>query len=87
MSYDNFTTFNVKVDNAIAWVTFDYPPVNIQGLPMITDLNMLAQKLEMDRDIKVVVFQSANPEIFVAHADTDFLKDMSAIAVSRTMWR
>ena len=87
MSYDNFTTFNVKVDNAIAWVTFDYPPVNIQGLPMIADLNMLAQKLEMDRDIKVVVFQSANPEIFVAHADTDFLKDMSEIAVSRTMWR
>lgn len=87
MSYDNFTTFNVKVDNAIAWVTFDYPPVNIQGLPMIADLNMLAQKLETDRDIKVVVFQSANPEIFVAHADTDFLKDMSEIAVSRTMWR
>ncbi|MEM9907500.1 MAG: enoyl-CoA hydratase/isomerase family protein, partial [Cyanobacteria bacterium P01_D01_bin.44] len=28
-------------------------------------------------------FQSANPEIFVAHADTNFLKDMSATAVSR----
>ena len=83
MSYDNFTTFNVKVENAIAWVTFDYPPVNIQGLPMLADLNMLAQKLETDRDIKVIVFQSANPEIFVAHADTDFLKDMSATAVSR----
>ena len=50
---------------------------------MLADLNMLAQKLETDRDIKVVVFQSANPEIFVAHADTNFLKDMSAIAVSR----
>ena len=69
MSYDNFTTFNVKVENAVAWVTFDYPLVNIQGLPMLTGLNMLAQKLETDRDIKVVVFQSANPEIFVAHTD------------------
>ena len=49
---------------------------------MLADLNMLAQKLETDRGIKVVVFQSANPEIFVAHADTNFLKDMSAIAVS-----
>ena len=83
MSYDNFTTFNVKIENAVAWVTFDYPPVNIQGLPMLTDLNMLAQRLETDRNIKVVVFQSAHPEIFVAHADTDFLKDMSATAVSR----
>ncbi|MEM9771921.1 MAG: enoyl-CoA hydratase/isomerase family protein [Cyanobacteria bacterium P01_D01_bin.73] len=80
---DTFTTFNVKVEDAIAWVTFDYPPVNIQGLPMLADLNMLAQRLEAYRDIKVVVFQSANPEIFVAHADTDFLKEMSTTAVSR----
>lgn len=83
MSYDDFTTFNVKTDNAVAWVTFDYPPVNIQGLPMLADLNKLAEALEQDRSIKVVVFQSANPEIFVAHADTNFLKDMSTTAVSR----
>ncbi|MEM9137598.1 MAG: enoyl-CoA hydratase/isomerase family protein [Cyanobacteria bacterium P01_F01_bin.42] len=80
---DKFTTFQVEVKNAVAWVTFDYPPVNIQGLPMLADLNTLAQRLEVNCDIKVVVFQSAHPEIFVAHADTDFLKDMSAIAVSR----
>ena len=83
MKYENFTTFKVKVENVIAWVTFDYPPVNIQGLPMLADLDMLSQKLEADREIKVVVFQSANPEIFVAHADTEFLKDMSGTAVSR----
>lgn len=80
---DQFTTFKVTVENAIAWVTFDYPPVNIQGLPMLADLNTLAQRLETNREIKVVVFQSAHPEIFVAHADTDFLKEMSGTAVSR----
>lgn len=83
MKYDKFTTFSVKIEDAIAWVTFDYPPVNIQGLPMLADLDMLAQKLEADRTVKVVVFQSANPEIFVAHADTEFLKAMSGTAVSR----
>ncbi len=83
MKYENFTTFRVMIENAIAWVTFDYPPVNIQGLPMLADLDMLAQKLEADRSVKVVVFQSANDDIFVAHADTEFLKDMSATAVSR----
>lgn len=83
MNYDTFTTFNVTVTEAVAWVTFDYPPVNIQGLPMLADLDMLAQKLEADRAVKVVVFQSANPEVFVAHADTEFLKDMSGTAVSR----
>ncbi|MEO1544585.1 MAG: enoyl-CoA hydratase/isomerase family protein [Pseudomonadota bacterium] len=83
MKYEKFTTFSVQVADAIAWVTFDDPPVNIQGLPMLADLNMLAQKLEADRSVKVVVFQSAHPEIFVAHADTNFLKDMSDTAVSR----
>ena len=60
MDYDNFTTFTVALEEAIAWVTFDYPPVNVQGLPMLADLNRLAQKLEADRQVKVVVFQSAN---------------------------
>ena len=83
MNYDSFTTFSVRIENAVAWVTFDYPPVNIQGLPMLADLNNLAQKLEADDTVKVVVFQSAHPEIFVAHADTEFLKDMSGKAVSR----
>lgn len=83
MNYDGFTTFGVRIENAVAWVTFDYPPVNIQGLPMLADLDNLAQKLEADDTVKVVVFQSAHPEIFVAHADTNFLKDMSGKAVSR----
>ena len=83
MSYDNYTTFGVELKNGVAWVTFDYPPVNIQGIPMLNDLDRLAETLEGDRSVKVVVFQSAHPEIFVAHADTNFLKDLSTEAVSR----
>jgi enoyl-CoA hydratase/carnithine racemase len=83
MTYDDFTTFSVRIENAVAWVTFDYPPVNIQGLPMLADLNRLAQKLEADDTVKAVVFQSAHPEIFVAHADTNFLKDMPGKALAR----
>lgn len=77
-----FKTFKVEVKDAQAWVTFDNPPVNVQDIPMLDDLNLLAEQLESDRNIKVVVFQSAHPEIFVAHADTNFLKDMSTTAVS-----
>ncbi|WP_109356094.1 enoyl-CoA hydratase/isomerase family protein [Sphingorhabdus sp. EL138] len=83
MNNEKYTTFNIKAEDGIAWVTFDYPPVNIQGLPMIADLDQLAEQLEAHRTIKVVVFQSANPEIFVAHADTNFLKDISTTAVPR----
>ena len=83
MTNQNFATFNTRQADGILTVTFDDPPVNIQGIPMLDDLNNLAEQLENDRSVKVVVFQSANPDIFVAHADTNFLKDMSTEAVSR----
>lgn len=82
-NYTDFKTFTVKTDGALMWVTFDYPPVNVQGIPMLDDLNRLAGDLESDNTIKVVVFQSAHPEIFVCHADTNFLKDMSTAPVPR----
>ncbi len=83
MDYQGYTTFMAETNEAVLTVTFDYPPVNVQGIPMLDDLNRLAETLEGDRSIKVVVFQSGHPEIFVAHADTNFLKEMSTKAVSR----
>ncbi|MEM1108340.1 MAG: enoyl-CoA hydratase/isomerase family protein [Planctomycetota bacterium] len=83
MSYDKFTTFKTEIEDAVMWVTFDFPPVNVQGQEMLADLNSLALRLETDRSVKVVVFQSANPEIWVCHYDTNLLKDMSTEAVSR----
>ena len=82
MSYENYTTFKASKDGAVLTITFDFPPVNVQGIPMLDDLDRLAKTLEGDQRIKVVVFQSAHPEIFIAHADTNFLKDMSTKAVS-----
>ncbi|WP_442510479.1 enoyl-CoA hydratase/isomerase family protein [Novipirellula sp. SH528] len=83
MKYDGYTTFNAEQNEGVLTVTIDYPPVNVQGIPMLDDLNRLAATLEEDRSVKVVVFQSAHLEIWVAHADTDFLKDMSTEAVPR----
>ena len=83
MKYENFQTFDVAVQNGIATVTLDFGSVNVQGQEMLADLNSLAMRLERDRETKVVIFQSANPEIWVCHYDTDLLKDMSTEAVSR----
>lgn len=51
MNYEGYTTFNAERNGAVLTITFDYPPVTIQGLPMIAALNMLAHKLERDREI------------------------------------
>ncbi|MEM7585854.1 MAG: enoyl-CoA hydratase/isomerase family protein [Acidobacteriota bacterium] len=83
MQYEGFTTFKAEQNEGVLTVTFDYPPVNVQGAPMLADLNTLAMRLERDRETRVVVFQSAHPEIWVCHYDTELLKDMSTEAVSR----
>ncbi|MDO6686340.1 MULTISPECIES: enoyl-CoA hydratase/isomerase family protein [unclassified Agarivorans] len=83
MAYQGYTTFNAEQQGGILYVTFDFGTVNVQGQEMLADLNGLALRLERDRTVKVVVFQSANPEIWVCHYDTNLLKDMSTEAVSR----
>lgn len=81
--YKEFKTFKADRDNGILWVTIDFPPVNLQGQEMLADLNTLCLRLERDEEIKVVVFQSAHPEIWVCHYDTNLLKEMSSEACSR----
>ncbi len=83
MSYEGYTTFTCEHDDGVLTVTIDFPPVNLQGQEMLADLNTLCLRLERDRQVKVVVFQSAHPEIWVCHYDTNLLKEMSTEAVSR----
>lgn len=83
MKYEGFQTFKAEQKEGVLTITFDFGSVNVQGQEMLADLNSLAMRLERDRKTKVVVFQSANPEIWVCHYDTELLKDMSTEAVSR----
>ena len=83
MNYEGYKTFQAEPSDGVLTVTIDFPPVNLQGQEMLADLNSLAMRLERDRETKVVVFQSAHPEIWVCHYDTNLLKDMSTEAVAR----
>ena len=50
-------------------VTFDHPPLNIFGPETIPQLDEIIQSLERDRDVKVVVFDSAVDGFFLTHYD------------------
>jgi enoyl-CoA hydratase/carnithine racemase len=50
-------------------ITFSNPPINMFVPATIIELRALLRELEADPSIKVVVFQSANPDFFVAHLD------------------
>ncbi|HEX5229137.1 MAG TPA: enoyl-CoA hydratase/isomerase family protein [Bryobacteraceae bacterium] len=50
-------------------ITFNNPPINMFVPTTIVELGAVMNELEADPSVKVVVFQSANPEFFVAHLD------------------
>jgi len=50
-------------------ITFSNPPINIFLPTTIVELGALINEIEADPSVKVVVFQSANPDFFVAHLD------------------
>jgi enoyl-CoA hydratase/carnithine racemase len=62
--------FNIDRTCPGRWViTFNNPPINIFVPATIVELGALMTDLEADPSVKVVVFQSTNPDFFVAHLD------------------
>lgn len=69
----SYKTFSTRQKGAALYVTLNNPPVNLMNIQMVQELFQLTGQLNFDPSIKVVVFDSANPEFFVAHFDLDDL--------------
>ncbi|HEX4735662.1 MAG TPA: enoyl-CoA hydratase/isomerase family protein [Thermoleophilaceae bacterium] len=52
-------------------MTFDHPPINTITATTVAELAELVGLIEEDEDLKVVVFDSANPDFYLAHYDTE----------------
>lgn len=64
------TQFNLSAPSATLWrIAFDNPPVNVIGLEMMRELKELLTELETNQTVNVVVFESADPDFFLAHYD------------------
>ena len=69
MAYDGYSCLKVRSDRGVLFVTFDNPPINLLDLPMMLELDRLGREIETDDGVKVVVFDSVNPDFFIAHVD------------------
>ncbi|MEV5492637.1 enoyl-CoA hydratase/isomerase family protein [Streptomyces bobili] len=58
-----------KQTPALWWVTFNNPPINLIGPQMVAELRDLLTELENDDLVAAVVFESADPDYFLAHWD------------------
>ena len=50
-------------------ITFSNPPINMFTPATIDELGAIMAELEADPSVKIVIFQSANAEFFVAHLE------------------
>ena len=50
-------------------IVFDYPPFNIVDAALYQALQSLLARMDASPGLRVVVFESANPEFFLAHFD------------------
>ena len=65
-----YTRFKVTRSSPSLWrVTFDNPPINLIDAVMMKELLNLLTEIERDKRVAVVLFDSANPDFFLAHYD------------------
>ena len=50
-------------------VVFDYPPFNIADATLFQDLQNLLVRIDASPSLRVVVFESASPDFYLAHFD------------------
>jgi len=76
MAYDGYSCLNFRLDQGVLFVTIDNPPINLFDLVLMQEIDRLGREIEADDDVKVVVFDSANPDFFIAHADVNLILQM-----------
>ena len=73
--YSEFTQLIVTVADGVAHVALYNPPVNILGKTLSAELRHVADLLDDDDNVRVVVFKSDLQDFFIAHLDVDVCTD------------
>jgi enoyl-CoA hydratase/carnithine racemase len=73
MAYEGYQFLKIRVNRGVAFVTIDNPPINLLTLELAAELVRLGGEILADDAVKVTVFDSANPDFFIAHFDVNVL--------------
>lgn len=86
MNYD-LPALHVTVTAGVATVTLDNPPLNLSDGTLLSSLRRFVAQVRDDADVRVIVFESADPDFFIAHGDMRFITepDVMAAAAAATL--
>jgi len=76
VSYEELDSLRFEIEGGVARVTIDHPPINLLDLELMRQLSQAGRLLAADDRVRVIVFDSANPDFFIAHADVSMIREM-----------
>jgi enoyl-CoA hydratase/carnithine racemase len=74
MAYESYDLLKIRIDRGVAFITIDNPPINLFDFNLMQEMTRVGMELEADDNVRVVVFDSADPEFFIAHADVSLIQ-------------
>jgi enoyl-CoA hydratase/carnithine racemase len=75
MALDGYQTITARTHDGVLTATLHNPPVNVLSATMMRELHELLGEVRDNPAIKVIVFDSADPEFFLAHVDMRILDE------------
>jgi enoyl-CoA hydratase/carnithine racemase len=75
MSYEDYQLIRLAFGNGICRATIDNPPINLIDQRLMTEIDRLTREVANDDEVRVLIVDSADPEIFIAHADAGLILD------------
>ena len=69
-----------RIDEGVANVVIDAPPMNLIGPELVRDFVAFLSELTADEAARVMVLESADPEYFVPHVDLTKVAEYTAEA-------
>jgi len=82
--YDELTVLRPTVVDRVAWITIDHPPTNLVDGAFFADLVRLLDLAQADDAVRVLVFESADPDYFLMHGDVQGILRMRQEATDLT---
>lgn len=78
MNTPTYSRIRVAQDRGVATVTINNPPVNVLDVALMSDIRRFLTAVHDDPRTRVVVFQSADPDFFIAHVDMQLIDEPHA---------
>jgi enoyl-CoA hydratase/carnithine racemase len=82
MAYDDYSLLKISVADGICRARIDNPPINLADLGLILEADRFAREVAADDDVRVLIVDSADPDLFIAHADVSLLQGLQTDDIS-----